>query len=120
MDGQVAAFDPVNMKKLLATALLAAACGSAPHATTPTNQGGKSRAISAPPTIKWNAAEADEGAFEVVGFPAIASDGSRVLIADEVQGAGMTPPNLTLRQIDRNDHEADKLEVMPYDASADP
>jgi hypothetical protein len=105
------------MNKVLASLLLVAACGgTSPTANAPHNEAAHPTTVGPAPSITWST-EDEVGNFETKGLPAVSFDGSRVLIADVQHGAGMSPPNLTLREIDRSDHAAGHQDVLPWDPS---
>jgi hypothetical protein len=71
---------------------------------------------SAPPTVIWTPSVEGEsfasGEFTWSGLPAVAADGSAVMVAVHEQSGGPDMPNLTLIEKGRDDAEVGKLVVM--------
>ncbi|MEZ4367361.1 MAG: hypothetical protein R2939_13950 [Kofleriaceae bacterium] len=105
-------------------ALAASGCGArAPAAPTP--PAGHRAPVVAPsspaPTVSWRADETDDyfpGRFEVHGLPAVARDGSVVVLADQGEDGARGAPNMVLRVRDRDDHALLDLPVFDPDADA--
>lgn len=70
----------------------------------------------APPTIAWTGGNpADGGEFVLTGLPAIADDGSRVLLGRQGGDGGRGYPNLELVVLDRADKTVDSRVVLDAD-----
>jgi hypothetical protein len=88
----------------VAVAALAVACGPA----APPLSGTAPEAASLPePMVAWTGRE-----LATTGLPAIASDGSAVVVAHRDNDGGRGNPNLTLIEMDRQDRERRRLVVL--------
>lgn len=89
--------------------LVIAACGSA--APAPPSTGATPAAPAAPagpaPAAQWTGSD-----VATTGLPAVASDGSAVVIAHRDNDGGRGNPNLTLIEKDRSDREVSRLVVL--------
>jgi hypothetical protein len=94
--------------------LCLAACGSSSKPDTVGNAtGGGGGPAGPPPTLTWSGgAPVDGGSFATAGLPAVADDGSRVVVAWQKGDGGRGYPNLTLRVIGRDDRELDTRVVL--------
>ncbi len=99
-----------------ALALLDVGCGSARPATTPPAPTGPA------PALTWDTSDGDHmmasGRFAWTGLPAVAADGSAVLLPMQEVVAGPEAPNLTLVEKGRDDRELGKLVVMTVDEAS--
>jgi hypothetical protein len=87
-----------------AVAAFAVACGPA----APPMSGTAPEGASLPePTVAWTGRE-----LATTGLPAIASDGSAVVVAHRDNDGGRGNPNLTLIETDRQDRERRRLVVL--------
>lgn len=89
-----------------------AACGGSSRPTTLASYASGEPA-GAPPTIAWNGGNpADGGEFVLSGLPAIADDGSRVVLGVQASDGGRGYPNLALVVLDRADKTVDRRVVL--------
>src|SRR5262245_19097214 len=102
------------MRTLPLLLLSLAACHGSSKSTGPGNVGGGP--AGPPPAISWSGGlPADGGSFETTGMPAVADDGSRVLIGWQMGDGGRGYPNLRLVVVDRGDQTLDTRIVLDAD-----
>jgi hypothetical protein len=92
--------------------LVIAACGAAPAPSAtvdprPPPAGSATPPAGPGPKLQWNGRD-----FTSTGLPAIASDGSAIVIAHRDNDGGRGNPNLTLIERDRSDRDVHRLVVL--------
>ncbi len=87
-------------------ALVAAALAACAHPEPPPPLTGRAPATP-PPTVAWHGRD-----IAITGLPAIAGDGSSIVIAQRDSDGGRGNPNLTLVEKDRGDRVVRRLEVI--------
>jgi hypothetical protein len=92
-----------------------AACGGATHGSL-TNASHAHVAPSGPPPSVASTGENEELDFQMTGLPAVAADGSEVVIADRAADGARGEPNLTVEAIDRHDKHVKTIDVLEPDA----
>jgi hypothetical protein len=90
--------------------VLLAACWQPPAAPVPTGQAPPGAGPAPAPTVTWTERE-----LATTGLPAIARDGSSIVIAHRDGDGGRGNPNLTLIEKDRGDRELRRLVVVSSD-----
>lgn len=116
------------MRTLPLLILSLAACGGSPKPSALGNAAGYGGPPGPAPTIAWSGgAPMNGGEFTIAGMPAVADDGSRVLIGWQRGDGGRGYPNLRLQVVDRADQvvdtrlvlDADQIEDLGEDATVD-
>ena len=116
------------MRTLPLLVLTLAACGGSPKPSALGNAAGYGGPPGPAPTIAWSGgAPMNGGEFTIAGMPAVADDGSRVLIGWQQGDGGRGYPNLRLQVVDRADQvvdnrlvlDADQVEDLGEDATVD-
>lgn len=116
------------MRTLPLLLLSLAACGGAPKPSALGNAAGYGGPPGPAPTLAWSGGSPiDGGEFKTTGMPAVADDGSRVLIAWVMGDGGRGFPNLRLQVVDRDDRvvdtrvvlDADQVEAMTESSTVD-
>lgn len=98
------------MRTGLGPLLVIAACRQPPAPPVLTGHSPPGATEAPAPTVTW----ADRN-FATTGLPAIARDGSSIVVAHRDSDGGRGNPNLTLIEIDRGDRELGRLVVVSSD-----
>lgn len=100
--------------------LLVAACGASTPPAGIGNQAGGSATTGPAPTVTWKSDEGGFGSFTTTVMPAIAADGSAVLLAIVDDDGARGFPNLALAERDRADRDVATHVVLPLPVDEEP
>lgn len=95
------------MPRALLASLAGAALAACAHGEPPPPLTGRASITTPPPSVAWRDRE-----IAITGLPAIAGDGSSVVLAHRDSDGGRGNPNLTLVERDRGDRVVRRLEVI--------